>query len=249
MNEMAILMYHSLDTSGSVVSVAPGEFAAQLTCLADMGVRGIALREAVAHRRATGEWPASSVALTFDDGFANFYEVAMPLLVRHAFRATLFPVAGHVGGLNDWARPVPELGVRRMLSWGQLGEASREGMEIGVHTRAHADLRRVPTSAVAEEIRASRSAVEERLGLRVESFAYPFGGVTAAAREVVRREFRAGCTTVLKRAGNEPFEVLPRVDAYYLQTTARLRRLVRGRLDRTLVARRWGRAIRQFLSG
>jgi len=136
-----------------------------------------------------------------------------------------------------------------MLSWEQLGEVSREGMEIGAHTRAHCDLRRIPPSAVAEEILASRDAVERRLGSRVESFAYPFGVVTFSAREVVRREFSGGCTTVLKRVGDEPFEILPRVDTYYVRTSSRLRRLVNGRLDRILAVRRAGRAIRRLLSG
>jgi peptidoglycan/xylan/chitin deacetylase (PgdA/CDA1 family) len=248
-NGIAILTYHSLDTSGSVVSVAPAEFAAQMACLAEMGVRGIALREAVAHRRAAGEWPPNSMVLTFDDGYASFCEVAMPVLRRHAFRATVFPVTGHVGGRNDWASPVLGLGLRPMLSWEQLGEVSRDGMEIGAHTRAHRDPQRIPPSAVAEEILASRDAVERRLGFRVESFAYPFGIVTSGAREVVRREFRAGCTTVLKRVSDEPFELLPRIDMYYVRTVSRLQRLVNGRLDRFLAARRLARAIRHVLSG
>jgi hypothetical protein len=62
----------------------------------------------------------------------------------------------------------------------------------------------------------------------------------------VRREFRAACTSVLKRAADEPLHELPRVDMFYLRSSASLEKLLHGQLDRHLTVRRWGRTIRQM---
>ena len=107
---LTIFTYHSLDASGSVVSVTPAAFAAQMACLARLGWRGISLREAIGQQQQTGQWPERCAVLTFDDGFANFFDVAGPILNRFGFSATVFLITGHVGGFNDWDAPPPGLG-------------------------------------------------------------------------------------------------------------------------------------------
>ena len=244
---IAILTYHSLDTSGSVVSTAPRTFADQIARVADLGFRGISLREAVAHRAATGSWPRQRVVLTFDDGYANVYDLAWPNLLRYGFTATLFLVTQHVGGWNDWEPPPAGLGARPMLSWQQVAELSATGMEIAAHTQTHRNLLELSAADAAGEIVASRTDIESHLQQSVESFAYPFGRNSAAVEEIVRREFRAACTTVLRRARHDVLTRLPRIDAYYLRSPDLLRRLLTGQLDRYLTLRRWGRAVRQAL--
>src|SRR5215813_3935429 len=246
MNSLAVLTYHSLDTSGSVVSVTPDAFEAQISALAESGFRGVSLRDALVYREAHNAWPERSVALTFDDGYANFYEVAAPALAARGFSATVFVVSGHVGGRNDWDPPPAGLGSRPMLSWSQLSELSSAGIEIGAHTRRHKDLRRLSTPEARDEIGGSRAEIEVRLGRTVESFAYPFGCVSPDALEIVRREFRAACTTALRRAGREPLHELPRVDMYYLRTPRQLLRLLDGRQDRYLTIRRLARSARSL---
>ncbi len=243
---LAILTYHSIDTSGSVVSVAPRGLAEHMAVLATLGFRGISLQDAVAHRDTTGSWPERCAVLTFDDGYANFYEEAFGVLRAHGFGATVFLVTGHVGGQNDWAPPPPLLGTRRLLSWEQVKTLAAAGVEIGTHTRTHADLRRLSAAQTEDEIVTSRLDIENRLGKPVVSFAYPFGNVSPAAREIVRREFRASCTTVLQRAGSDTAYDLPRIDMYYFRTRA-LGQVLAGRLDGYLTLRRWGRSLRGLL--
>jgi peptidoglycan/xylan/chitin deacetylase (PgdA/CDA1 family) len=247
-NSLAILTYHSLDTSGSVVSVTPQAFDAQLSAIAEAGFRGVSLREALAYREAHQTWPERCVALTFDDGYANFYEEAAPRLGDHGFGATVFVVSGHVGESNDWAPPPPGLGSRAILAWSQIAELSSAGIEVGAHTRNHKDLRKLSAPEAQAEIGDSRKEIEDRLGRPVETFAYPFGYIGAASREIVRREFRAACTTELRRAGEERFHELPRVDMYYLRATEQLRRLLNGGLDRYLTVRRLARMARGALT-
>jgi peptidoglycan/xylan/chitin deacetylase (PgdA/CDA1 family) len=248
MAAMTILTYHSLDQSGSVVSVRPELFAEHMKAIAGLGMRGISLREAVATREAEGKWPLDCVVITFDDGFENFHEAALPVLSSHGFSATLFLVTGHVGGRNDWAAPPEGLGEMSMLTWEQIADLAAAGIEIGAHTRTHPDLRELPDSDLDEEIRSSKREIEARIRGAVTSFAYPFGYFDSRTVSAVRREFSAACTTVLRRAAGDDPLLLPRVDAYYVRTGAELARIASGNRDAYLTLRRIGRGIRSKLS-
>lgn len=243
---ISILTYHSLDNSGSVISVAPKTFAAQMIALAGAGLRGIALRQAVAHRSAYNQWPERSVVLTFDDGYENFLTEALPVLRQHDFSATVFLISAYLGGRNDWAPPPDGLGVQRMLSAGQACEVAASGIEIGAHTRTHLDLATASPEQIDEQLAGSRRDLEGLVGGAVESFAYPYGNVSAAAVRASRRIFSAACTTTLARAGDTDVHVLPRVDAYYLRSTRTLLQAVSGKLDWYLTLRRWARALNRF---
>ncbi len=244
---LAILTYHSLDDSGSVVSVSPRIFAEQMAMLSDAGFHGISMREALAYREAHGRWPENSVVVTFDDGFANFYEVAAPVLARHNFSATVFVISGHVEGVNDWDVPPAGLGAQRMMNWQQVRELSDQGIEVGAHTRTHPDLRRLSATELEDEIAGSCAEISDRTGQPVESFAYPYGYLNRSAEEVVSSTVRSACTTELRRAKDEPLHLLPRVDMYYLQSPRQLQSLVDGKLDGYLAVRRWGRVVRQAM--
>lgn len=245
-HRLPILTYHSLDTSGSLISVSPSAFAAQMSALAALGLRGIALRDAVAFREAHRTWPRDAFVLTFDDGYANFFDDALPVLRRHGFSATVFVVSGHIGGANDWAPPPPGLGPRAMLSTTQVRELAAAGVEIGAHTRTHLNLMKATPSQIDDELLGSRGDLEQHVGQPVQSFAYPYGILSDAAVHACRRSFSAACTTELARAGGEDLHVLPRLDMYYFRSPAFLARAVAGRLDWYLTLRRWGRALRGF---
>jgi peptidoglycan/xylan/chitin deacetylase (PgdA/CDA1 family) len=244
---LSILTYHSIDTSGSVVSVAPDDFARQMNSIAESGYRGIALREAVSHREAYGTWPRHRVVLTFDDGFRNFYETAMPVLARHGFTATVFVVTDYMGRRNDWETPPAGLGSQDILTWQQAVELSSNGIEIGSHTRTHPDLRRLSETEIWHELAGSRLEIEDHVGQPVRSFAYPFGETNHVSQEYVKKEFQAACTTVLQRVNGEPLHNLPRIDIYYMRTQRMLRQLLSGNLDRYLTLRALGRIVRRAL--
>lgn len=249
MRELAILAYHSLDTSGSVVSVSPDLFARQMADVAESGFRGVSLRDAIAERSATGSWPERMAVITFDDGFASLHEHAMSILKSHGFTATVYLVADYVGLTNDWETPPDGLGRRPILTWEQVEELHGGGWEIGAHTRTHPDLRGLSDAALEEEIAGSRRALEQQLGRTVESFAYPYGFFDERGERIVAREYASACTTRLQRVGVEALSRLPRVDAYYLRDPGRVRRLLLGQLDGYLTLRRWGRRVRRAVAG
>lgn len=244
---LPILTYHSLDDSGSVVSIAPPTFEAQMDALARAGFVGVTLRAAAEHREQRGEWPAQRVVLTFDDAYASVFDVALPVLHRHGFSATAFVITGHVGRHNDWAPPPPRLGLKPLCTWDQLSALVEAGWELGAHTHSHPDLRGLGDYETEREILFSRDELRRRLGCAIDGFAYPYGLFSPAAQRIVSENFRTACTTVLKRADQEPPAALPRVDMFYVQTAALLERLIAGRLDRYLTLRRWGRRARHML--
>jgi len=248
-DRLAILTYHSIDDSGSVLSTAPETFEHQMACLAEIGFRGASLGEIVHHAGSTGQWPERTVAITFDDGYENNLLVAQPILARHEFTASVYLITGHVGGEHDWEQPPPGLGRRAILDWAQVGELADAGWEIGAHTRTHPNLQRLGPEAVVQEIVGSRDDIQQQLNRTVETFAYPGGYASASANAVVAREFIAGCTTVLRRAARgDPAHSLPRVDMFYLRDPRRLRRLASGQLDAYLILRRLGRRVRAALA-
>lgn len=208
----AILTYHSIDDSGSVISVRPKAFVRQMEALARSGVKVAPLTEL----RST---PAPAVAITFDDGYQNFFELATPVLLKHGFPATVFLVTSYCGGRNNWpsqAGGIPEL---PLMSWQTITELSRSGVEFGAHTATHPNLATLDEEAMREEILSSKQRVEDATGKPASSFAYPYGAMPEPAQNLVARHFTLGCSTRLGwlTAESRP-EAHERLDVYYLRT-------------------------------
>ena len=207
----AILTYHSLDESGSVISVRPKAFVRQMEALARSGVRVTKLTEL----RST---PPPAVAVTFDDGYQNFLEAAAPVLGKYSFPATVFLVTDYCGGSNNWpSQPagVPEL---PLMSWQTIAELSRSGVEFGAHTATHPSLAGLDEDSMREEILSSKKRVEDATGKPASSFAYPYGVMPEPAQNLVARHFSAGCSTRLGWVtAASRAEALERLDVYYLR--------------------------------
>lgn len=217
----AILTYHSVDASGSPISVSPMEFRAHCDFLAAGRVRVLPLTELLAR---PGEDDA--VALTFDDAFANFWEEAAPELEARGLPATVFAVTDHVGGHNSWGgRQAPGIPHLPLMTWDQLGRLGERGFTVGAHTRTHPVLAGLAAARLDDELGGAAALLAERLGERPVTFAYPYGVVDAAAASRARAHFALSVTTELRvlRASEDPAR-LPRLDMFYLRTAGLLER-------------------------
>lgn len=213
-----ILTYHSLDESGSVTSVRPRFFREHMHSLAQRGFAAISLSELLDGWDGIAPLPARPVVLTFDDGFANLLEHAVPLLTELGFRATIFVVSGCCGKTNDWPDQAPNIPRLPLLSWSELAQMAAAGFEMGAHSVTHRALTEITQAEAEREIVESKTIIEERLGRPVKTFAYPFGMFARANYEVVREHFRGACSVEMGKARREnDRHQLPRLDIYYLR--------------------------------
>jgi peptidoglycan/xylan/chitin deacetylase (PgdA/CDA1 family) len=234
----AILTYHSIDTSGSVISIAPQTFRSQMKSLAESGTVVVDLAEVAKH--------PGSVAITFDDGFQNFYEEAFPVLQQYGFPATVFVVSGFVGKRNDWPSQ-PSTGIPRfeLMGWDEIKEVSRHGVALGAHTVSHPFMTRNSKAENDTELKVCRSEIESRTGTAVSTFAYPYGDFDHHVQDQVAGYFRVACTTVLDYVEAPHPLALPRLDIYYLQKTFWFDRLGTALGRQYIAARRNMRQLRR----
>ena len=180
---LVVLIYHRVGRRTPVeVDLPAALFAEQMSWLATHA-RVVTLADGLAALRdgQTG----TMVAVTFDDGTADFAEVALPVMVEHRVPSTLYVATDFV----DRGIPFPDDGVP--LTWSALGDAVATGLvEIGSHTHHHALLDRLPTAEVDVELDRSLELIGERLGVTARHFAYPKAVMgSAAADRAVRARF------------------------------------------------------------
>jgi peptidoglycan/xylan/chitin deacetylase (PgdA/CDA1 family) len=198
-----ILLYHSIGM-GTPQSLSLAAFERQLDLLAAR-FRVVRLDELSS---SVGTTEQSLAAITFDDGFLDNYELALPALERRRFPATFFVATGYLGG-----RFATSAGELPMMSASQVRETAERGHDVGAHTVSHAKLTRLDLAAAREEMRASKGYLEELLGRPVLSFAYPKGDYNSAVRDAARLEgFRLAVTIEEALLPREPdWLALPRV--------------------------------------
>jgi peptidoglycan/xylan/chitin deacetylase (PgdA/CDA1 family) len=221
-----ILMYHDLGPEPSPITLPVEAFARQMRWLHEHGATVLSLDELAAAMTGLRDLPERPAVLTFDDGFESVYTSALPELARYGFRASVFAVSGHCGKTNDWPGQPAAIPRRPLMTWPQIRELSRYGVEVGGHTRSHPRLDRLSRAEVDEEIRQDRQEIEQRLGCAVRHFAYPYGRVSSDARKAVAEAYVTACSTELALAtAASDLLALERIDACYLQTPLALRAL------------------------
>ena len=234
-----ILMYHEVagpaDTA-SRLAVPPDAFAEQLSHLQAEQFTVITMSTLAVAMTGDYPLPARPVVLTFDDGFADFHEVAVPLLREHGFTATVFVTTGWIqdAGPSGRARP------GRMLTWQQLLEAAAAGMEIGAHSHTHPQLDQLPGGQLARELADSKSALEDRLGAPVPGFAYPFGYSSARVRHaVLAAGYGYACVVGNAMASTEPEDLfaVPRLTIRRSTRLSTFGQIIHGRQVPMIFAR------------
>jgi peptidoglycan/xylan/chitin deacetylase (PgdA/CDA1 family) len=213
----AILTYHSLDDSGSVISVPPERFRRQMEFLASSRVPVVPLDEAM-HR-------PNCVAITFDDGFRNFLDYGAPVLDQLGLPATVFVVSGYCGRSNNW--PTQPKGVLDLplMDWLDLAGLP-PSISIGAHTDTHPHLTELTDAECDRELRESQERIEQRMGRRIRTMAYPYGSRSASVMAAAGRYFDLAVGTSLRFLSSRSCALdLPRIDAYYLRGRFSLERL------------------------
>lgn len=187
-----ILVYHQIAEAPPKgapfrsLYVAPDAFARQMRLLQLLGYRGLSMSGLLPYLR--GEKHGKVCGITFDDGFVNILDNAMPVLHRFGFSSTCYAVSQRLGHTNDWDRdcgiaPAP------LMTSGQLQDWLAHGQEVGAHTRHHVHLPLLSEADGFHEIAGSMAELEDVCHVNVDHFCYPYG------------EYKPGHVFMAKQAG------------------------------------------------
>ncbi len=189
---LPVLLYHHVGPprpgTYPSLTVSPQRFERQMRWLDRRGYTGIRPSDWARWRRDGKGLPDKPVLVTFDDGYADLADYALPVLRRHGFGAVVFVVTDLVGRTNTWDEE-RRAGTHRLMTADQIRYWATQGIEFGAHSRTHADLTTLSAKELAEEVIGSRDDLADLLGSPVTSFAYPYGSYNQAAYDCARGAF------------------------------------------------------------
>jgi peptidoglycan/xylan/chitin deacetylase (PgdA/CDA1 family) len=190
LTDVLALCYHAVSERWPAsLSIAPRHLEEHVHMLADRGFRGVTFHEAVL--RPPG---AKTLAITFDDAYRSVIELALPILSRVGFVATVFAPTAFVGteepmawpGIDHW-RDTEHAEELVPMSWEELERLAEAGWEVGSHTRSHPRLTTLDDAALEHELQRSRQDIERQLTRPCASLAYPYGDHDARVVEAARQ--------------------------------------------------------------
>jgi len=195
MNSTPILGYHSIDDSGSSISIAPSQFGKQMNFLYKNEYKTITLKDYLDSIMMNQPTPRKSIVLTFDDGYKNNYDIAFPILRVFGFTATIFLVTGFMGKTDSWEK---DKGIADfpLLSWNEVLEMKKYGIDFQPHSHSHLLLTNLTGDEIKAEVVRSKKEIESRLNKKAEVFCYPYGKYGDKVIKILKDlGFKAGVTT------------------------------------------------------
>lgn len=234
-----VLTYHSLDDSGSVTSISPILFKQQMAFLYNNDYHCISLREWAEAVTSGRKYPPKTFILTFDDGYRDNYEIALPILKMYKYTATIFVVSGFIGQMSTWEKKegIPDL---PMLAIEDIRELSRYSIDIQPHSHSHLSLTGLEDAKIKGEILYSKKEIEALTGNQADLFCYPYGYYNGRTIVVLKNlGFKGAVTTNFGRdkIGADPFQ-LKRIGSPHFRTFFRFRLVMSGWYDKMIRLKR-----------
>jgi peptidoglycan/xylan/chitin deacetylase (PgdA/CDA1 family) len=188
-----VLMYHKVEKvpipSRHRIFISAERFAAHLRFFQRRQFTTLTFRDLndfLMKRRPWTEWPRRPLILTFDDGYESTYQYAVPQLSRFGFKAVFFVLGAAAMKFNVWDTESGDEVPARLIGGREVLRLSQQGHEIGAHTMSHPRLTEISLESARQEIMASREALRQVIGQDVVSFAYPYGYLNSAIKDIVR---------------------------------------------------------------
>jgi peptidoglycan/xylan/chitin deacetylase (PgdA/CDA1 family) len=217
--------------------------------LAESGYNVISLREIINCINENRMFPSRAVAITFDDGYKNNYDVAYPILKEFCFKAAIFMVSGRCSDNNNWPGQPNGIPIMDLLGWDEILEMADYGIEFGAHTLNHPHLPELSLKEAENEIVESKRLLEKHLHKDVLFFDYPYGKENQELREIVQNEFYCAFSTDMELTTlQSDIYSLPRIDMYYFSRNNFLTWLDTLHFNSYIKYRKVLRSVRTFLS-
>ena len=213
--KIPILMYHSIEsmphsTIMRSLHVPPRRFKFQMWLLKVLGYKGLSLRELKPY--LDGEKKGKVVGITFDDGYQNILLNAAPILKKYNFSATCYIVSESVGSSNTWDLN-NGITQRALMTETEINSWLELGMDIGGHTKTHADLTTISKLQAQNEISDCKSELEKKYKVKVTDFCYPFGRFNELVCNMTKDSGYLSATTMQRGRANSKSNkfMLPRI--------------------------------------
>lgn len=224
MSGISIFMYHQVGHFGAIKThrasyCDAGRFRAQMRALHWLGVPVLPMSAAASALRGDTPMPDRAVVLTFDDGCRNFREHALPILEEYGYPATVYAIAGMVGGTAEWlaeaGHPTPPL-----MTWDELRDIQGRGIEIGSHSLNHIRLSDQDAATQIREMTDSKARLQDQLGIEVAHMCYPYGAHNLDTLHAAAQAGYATGVTCQRGAATPAFDplALPRKAVSYGDT-------------------------------
>jgi len=184
-SQAIVLCYHRFEEKPRPdgLGLKPSDFEAQMQALKDQGVAVISMDDFLAWRRGEKNIPAKSAVISLDDGWLSGYQIAWPILKKFGYPFTMYIY-------TDYVKGGPKSGGQSM-TWEQIAEMRDAGVDIGSHTVSHSNLNikkgKTPEQYhqwLETELGESKKMLEQRLGIKVKTLAYPYGNHNEEVRKV-----------------------------------------------------------------
>ena len=230
-----VLMYHRVGAPRAgedrTYCITPAAFRAHMNALASAGYRAISTAEFVDWLDGVpGSIGSRSFVLTFDDGFSGLYDHARPVLRELGWPATVFLVAGMIGGDDSWAMAAhPTWPPSPLLDAAQIAAMSADGFSFHSHSLGHRSLGGLADSELEDEVAGSRARLQALLGGPIDFFAYPYGHHDERVVAAVKAAGYRAAFSVLSGFNRRDVDRyrIPRLDVFGTDTPRQLLRKIR----------------------
>ena len=187
------LMYHIVDDAiADSIAVGREAFAEQMHLLHVEGYYALTIAEAAAIAQGILTAPPRAVLITFDDGYRDNVEHALPILAEHSLRATLFVISAYIGQRNRW-NPKACYDTWH-LDWDGLRTWLAAGGDIGGHSHAHLCMTRLDADELRAAVTVNKAVLEDGLGRELVGFSYPYGVYNAQVKRAVQVHYALAFT-------------------------------------------------------
>ena len=205
--KIPVLVYHSINNNEHNLSLKIDNFEKQINFLKNRGFESIGFDKINKNKK-------NQIIVTFDDGYKDIWQYALPVLKKYNFTATCFLVSNLIGKKNSWDSKKNNFVSKDLMTKENINEWINNGMYIGSHSHNHNDLTKLKMIDLEKEMDYSKKLLEDMFGNKIQNFCYPFGKVNEIVHKIVQKKFKRAVTINRSRyeLDKHNLHLIPRID-------------------------------------